>query len=72
MVGTKDPTTYAYPFEGESQAYKSPWPTNYNPKDLTSNFVGTFPLLSVAETNLMNVPEQNLWDDIPHEYDYKS
>lgn len=29
-------------------------------------------MLSVAETNLIDVPEQNLWDDIAHEWDYES
>ena len=48
QVGTQDPFTYSYPFEGKPTVYSSPWPTNYNPKDLTTNFVGTFPLLSVA------------------------
>jgi hypothetical protein len=72
MVGTQDPFTYSYPYEGKSRAYSSPWPTNYNAKDLTTNFVGTYPLLSVAETNPINVPDQNVWDDLQHEWDYRS
>jgi hypothetical protein len=72
QAGTQDPFTYSYPYEGKTQEYYSPWPTQYNPKDLSTNFVGTYPLLSVAETNLLNVPDQNVWDDLQHEFDYRS
>jgi hypothetical protein len=48
MAGTQDPFSYSYPYEGKTRQYYSPWPSNYNPKDLSTNFVGTYPLLSVA------------------------
>ena len=72
QAGTQDPFTYSYPYEGKPQLYYSPWPAEYNAKDLGTNFVGTYPTLSVAETNLINVPDQNVWDDLQHEWDYRS
>jgi hypothetical protein len=71
-VGTPDPYSYGQPFEAEEVVPGTPFPNSYNPKDLTTNFVGTWPVLSVAETNLIEPHSQNLWDDIAHEWDYES
>lgn len=69
-IGCKDPQTYAFPYEAEPRGHETPYPSAYNPKDLTVNFVGSTGGLSVGETNLLDVPEQVLWDDIAHEWDY--
>ncbi len=71
-VGTPDPHSYAQPFEHDPVPYISAYPTVYNPKDLSTNFVGSHPLMSVAETNGFSPHRQNLWDDIAHEWDYES
>ena len=41
--GNPDPYEYGQPFESAPNAYECPFPDNYNPKDLTQNFVGTYP-----------------------------
>ena len=72
QTGTVDGHDYEYPHKQDTAPHQ-PWcPDNYNPKDLTTNFVGTTPLQSVGDTNFMNVPMQNLWDDISHELDMES
>lgn len=71
-LGVQDPFTYAFPFEAELAKPETPFPDNYNPKDLSTNFVGSWGTLSVAETNPVEVPTQVLWDDIAHEWDYES
>ncbi|CAM6006534.1 unnamed protein product [Sphagnum balticum] len=71
-IGCKDPYSYSYPHEQDADPWESIFPQNYNPKDLTQNFVGTLPLKSVAETNLMEPPHQVLMDDLAHEFDYES
>ena len=71
-TGIPDPYTYGQPFEAEPDKTFIVFPQEYNPKDLTQNFVGTYPLKSVAETNLLDPHHQNAWDDIAHEWDYES
>jgi hypothetical protein len=71
-LGCQDPYAYAYPFEAEHAPPQTPFPDSYNPKDLSTNYVGSYPLHSVAETNLIELPNQVLWDDIAHEWDYES
>lgn len=68
------PDSYAYnqPYDGPSFQYLSPFSPEYNPKDLTTNYVGTYPIRSVAETNMLEPHHQNIWDDIAHEWDYES
>jgi hypothetical protein len=71
-LGCEDSHSYQYPHVADGLVAETPFPENYNPKDLTSNFVGSWPTLSVSETNLVETPSQNLWDDIAHEWDYES
>ena len=71
-AGLPDPKTYEYPHVSEPNRYTNPYPSNYNPKDLTQTFVGTYPLQSVGETNLVEAPEQVILDDIQHEWDCES
>lgn len=71
-VGTPNPYEYAQPYEAEPEKRIPTFPDEYNPKDLSVNFIGRGPLLSVAETNLIEPHSQTLWADIAHEWDYES
>lgn len=71
-LGCVDPYTYSYPHEGPQVQTDIVFPSNYNPKDLTTNFTGTWALQSAAETNFLEVPHQVVMDDIAHEFDYES
>lgn len=71
-LGCQDPYAYSYPYEAPAANPETPFPDAYNPKDLATNFVGSYPTKSVAETNLIDAPSQVLWDDIAHEWDYES
>jgi len=71
-LGCQDGHTFSFPHEADHLIAETPFPDSYNPKDLTTNFVGHWPLLSVAETNLLETPSQEYWDDIAHEWDYES
>jgi hypothetical protein len=70
-MGVPDPYSYSYPHEADPPQRIIPF-ANYDPKDLTQNFVGTFRLQSAAETNHPCPPQQVILDDIAHEYDYES
>ena len=71
-TGVPNPYEYAQPFQSPPNAYESAFPADYNPKDLTQNYVGSYRLRSVAETNLLEPHQQNLWEDMMHEWDYES
>lgn len=71
-MGIPDPYEYGQPFDGEPNKYTPAISQDYNPKDLSVNYTGTYPLQSVADTNLLEPAHQNLWDDIAHEWDYES
>ena len=71
-TGIPDPYSYAEPFEAKHVTREIVFPDNYNPKDLTQNFVGSSPLRSVSETNLLEPHHQNIWADMAHEWDYES
>lgn len=38
-----DAYEYGQPFQSSPNPYECPFPDSYNPKDLTQNFVGTYP-----------------------------
>jgi hypothetical protein len=71
-VGTPNPYEYAQPYEAPAEVSIPSFPAQYNAKDLTVNYIGSGPLLSAAETNLLEPHSQVLWDDIAHEWDYES
>lgn len=71
-LGTPNSYEYGQPFEAELVLAPSSFSPEYNPKDLTLNYIGSGPRYSVAETNLLEPHSQNLWDDIAHEWDYES
>lgn len=71
-MGIPDSYAYNQPYDGPANQYTSPFAPEYNPKDLTTNYVGTYPIRSVAETNLLEPHHQNVMDDIAHEWDYES
>jgi hypothetical protein len=71
-LGVPNSYEYAQPFESKPHILPSSFPAEYNAKDLTTNYIGSGPLLSVAETNALEPHSQNLWDDIAHEWEYES
>lgn len=71
-IGCEDPTLYSYPYEGVQKEMPDLYPKEYDPKDLTKNFVGTYPMQPLEVTNLMEAPMQVLMDDIAHEREYGS
>ena len=71
-VGTPDPYTYSEPFSAKPETPLPAFSPEYNPKDLTQNYVGTFRQQSIAETNLLDPHHQIYWNDIAHEWDYES
>ena len=68
------PDSYAYgqPYESAPSKPIPTFPDNYNPKDLTQNFVGSRESYDMTEHNLLEPHHQNVWDDIAHEWDYES
>lgn len=71
-TGIPESYNYSQPFEAGGNPWKSPWLPEYNPKNLSTNYIGTFPIRSVAESNYLEPHHQNIWDDIAHEWDYES
>lgn len=71
-LGNPDPYEYAQPYEAEPSRTLPSFAPEYNPKDLTTNYIGSGPTLSVAETNDIEPHSQTLWADIAHEWDYES
>jgi hypothetical protein len=73
-LSTPNPYEYAQPYEAKPDTLFPSFPSwsKYNPKDLTINYIGSGPALSVAESNLIEPNSQVLWDDIAHEWDYGS
>ena len=71
-VGNPDPFTYAEPFDIKPVPNISAFSPEYNPKDLTQNYRGTYRMQSVSETNLLDPAHQIYWNDISHEWDYES
>jgi hypothetical protein len=71
-IGCKDPGEYEYPHVAEAEKAIKVYPDEYNPKDLTTNFVGTTPLFSVNETNGLLTPYEHIWNEVAHEWDYES
>ena len=52
-AGLPDPYTYGQPYQSPPNPNPSSFSPDYNPKDLTQNYIGSAPLQSVAETNLL-------------------
>jgi hypothetical protein len=71
-LGMPNPYEYSQPFEAHPDPLFPSFDPQYNAKDLTVNYIGSGPTLSVAETNLLEPHSQILWDDIAHEWDYES
>lgn len=68
LIGIKDGHEYEYPHNDTMKPWESVFPKEYNAKDLTVNFVGTYPVAHIGEANFINAPHQNLFEDIAHEW----
>jgi len=61
-IGCRDPAEYEYPHVAETPKGIQVYPAEYNPKDLTTNFVGTVRQFSAEETNGVLMPYEHIWD----------